>query len=587
MFAPHWIPIEGIDLVSFRVLASAAIVLGVLSLFVRHFVVGLVAIAAGIAAWFAPRYIPITGDDLTLFRVLASAIILLAAMSLVFRYLTASLVALVVGTLAWLVERRMPITGNDFILFRILALTVIFLGIESVIVRYLTASVVAIVVGIVAWLAPHWVPIFGIDLTLLRIYASLTVLLGLASIIIRYVLAVGRLRPPPAASAPDPARANFVALNARAAGLLDDATVNPTAPLAARVEPALQTLFAPPAASRVEPPAAASNAPTGGLTRFILSALLISAVLGWTVCFVHYLFPTLPALVIHNHDGTAWLTITGRNVTAIAQGALVLMLIAIPWLLPRRGLIPWFFMTFGVMVWISSFGQAAPGATQSGLNGDFGWYHVGFEYGTYKFPVMQMGGNTFSNLTSILSVRYGWQIGDIVFNLDSMHHAVTMKELLVSIYLLGLLLSALGAAIHSRKNDPRVLIALAAPWVLFPIVLTQMSERYLLMSSCISAAVIAASTELTLLHIVIALVGGAMALQQAMTHYGQTSAGSYMPSVSWLLTNAHPDIGFLTTAIAAVFLCSALIPKRRRPRSWPRSNRPEPKNNLLSKSSLA
>jgi len=35
-----------------------------------------------------------------------------------------------------------------------------------------------------------------------------------------------------------------------------------------------------------------------------------------------------------------------------------------------------------------------------------------------------------------------------------------------------------------------------------------MSERYLLMSSCISAAVIAASTELTLLHIVIALIGG-------------------------------------------------------------------------------
>jgi len=34
-------------------------------------------------------------------------------------------------------------------------------------------------------------------------------------------------------------------------------------------------------------------------------------------------------------------------------------------------------------------------------------------------------------------VRYGWQIGDIVFNLDflSIHHSVTMKELLVSIYL--------------------------------------------------------------------------------------------------------------------------------------------------------
>jgi hypothetical protein len=396
--------------------------------------------------------------------------------------------------------------------------------------RQAAACIIAIAVGVAALFVPHWIDITGRSRMLLLVLAAATMVFGLGSLIVRYIIGADQRRIERLARRPDPFQV-------------------PPAPYALDVD------------FRRDDDPPVSNA---GLIRVILSAILIAAVLGWANYYVHFIFPVLPPISFHDADGIVTSTIDAALVNRVAEAALLLMVIGVPWLLPRRALIPWFVATVGMIVWISAFGVTRPGATESGFNGDFGWYYVGFEYGTHKFPVMAMGGNTFSNLPTILSIRYGWQIHDVVFSfsLFGKNRDIEMKTLLVSMFFAGLILSAIGAAARSRKNDPRVLISLATPWVLFPIVLTQMSERYLLMSSCITAAAIAASTELTLVHIVIALVGGAMALHQCMVqgNAGQFPAGS---SVWWLLTpSAHPEIGFLTTAWAVIFLVAAITPRR-------------------------
>ena len=433
------------------------------------------------------------------------------------------------------------------------------------IIRHPAAALTAIGVGVLAWHTPQWIPITGRELTYFRVFSVLTVQLGLASLIVRFIF-----------------------------WILVDADRRRVARLAKRPDPFANAAATPqslnpiPYAQPIEPPV---RPPSGaGLTGMLFSTFIIAAVLAWANCFAHYFFPTLPPIYLHDKiTGAVTTTITGSTVTTLGHTLVLLFILGIPWLLPRRALIPWFFASIGLVVWISAFGIVPAGTTDSGYNGDFGWYHVGFVYGTYKFQVMQMGGNTFSNLPSILAVRYGWQIHDIVFRLDLpfLHQDVEMKTLLVSMYFVGLFLSAAGAAVHSRRNDPRALIALAAPWMLFPVLLTQMSERYLLMSSALSIAAIAASTELSIMHIVVALVGGAMALNQAMVQRGGNPENSFMPSVSWLITGSHPDMGFLTTALAIIFLVAAITPKPRWPRWSSRSRRPEPTPRLLPTPSLA
>ena len=71
-------------------------------------------------------------------------------------------------------------------------------------------------------------------------------------------------------------------------------------------------------------------------------------------------------------------------------------------------------------------------------------------------------------------------------------------------------LSAYGAARHMRNRDPRVLIAITAPWLLMFALLGQMQERYLVWGAVVSAVALGVSARLSLIHFVISAASTAM-----------------------------------------------------------------------------
>jgi len=239
---------------------------------------------------------------------------------------------------------------------------------------------------------------------------------------------------------------------------------------------------------------------------------------------------------------------------------LVAAIIVLPWLVRVRH-IPAAVLTTaaaGVLLGQFFFGYAS--------SSNWGWYNVGFVYGTDKFPNIQMGVGDFSNLPVLLT-QMRWISGDIHELVGSLTLPVwgevdiDRRMELAIVYGAALLICAAAAARHARRNDPRILIALAAPWVLFPALLPQMSERYLLMSSAISAAVIGASGGMTLLHLLLGATGAMMTMDQIRTSYGNEKAFT----ISAMAGAAYPNSGWIVVTCALLFLVAATLPSRPAP----------------------
>ena len=72
------------------------------------------------------------------------------------------------------------------------------------------------------------------------------------------------------------------------------------------------------------------------------------------------------------------------------------------------------------------------------------------------------------------------------------------------------MLCARGAVQHLRARDPRVLIAIAAPWLLMFALLGQMHERYLVWGAVVSAVALGVSIRLSIIHFIISAASTAM-----------------------------------------------------------------------------
>ncbi len=130
------------------------------------------------------------------------------------------------------------------------------------------------------------------------------------------------------------------------------------------------------------------------------------------------------------------------------------------------------------------------------------WWEVGFRYGTERHDNMAVG--KASNLGSLLRTKYGWRKTDEVvttledgallgiIRADAGESAessglfsslrdpdITIKELMLAIYLVTLTLASIATAIQWRRGNRNFLLAATAPWVLMALIPAQMHERYL------------------------------------------------------------------------------------------------------------
>src|SRR5438445_8401805 len=159
--------------------------------------------------------------------------------------------------------------------------------------------------------------------------------------------------------------------------------------------------------------------------------------------------------------------------------------------------------------WLAGILGSAIFVAGSFTGGSFAWLQIGFIYGTEHYPYLFI--TSCYNLPSLLS-KVGLSLKDsfVSIHLGSMHLHVTLQWTLRLLYLGALALCARGLARHLRDRDPRVLIAIAAPWLLMFALLGQMHERYLMWGAVVSAMALGVSVRLSIIHFIISIASTTM-----------------------------------------------------------------------------
>jgi hypothetical protein len=159
--------------------------------------------------------------------------------------------------------------------------------------------------------------------------------------------------------------------------------------------------------------------------------------------------------------------------------------------------------------WISGIAGCAAYVIGAFTGGSFAWLQVGFLYGSEHYPYLVI--SSCYNLPSLLS-KLGWSLKDPFSSVHfgSLDFHLTLQWTLRLLYLGALAVCAYGAARQVRDRDPRVLIAITAPWLLMFALLGQMHERYLVWGAVVSAVALGVSLRLSIIHFIISAASTAM-----------------------------------------------------------------------------
>ncbi|PYI98295.1 MAG: hypothetical protein DME98_04940 [Verrucomicrobia bacterium] len=181
--------------------------------------------------------------------------------------------------------------------------------------------------------------------------------------------------------------------------------------------------------------------------------------------------------------------------------------------------------------------------------GSFAWLQVGFIYGTEHYPYLFI--SSCYNLPSLLS-KVGWSLKDsfLSAHLGSLHLHITLQWTLRLLYLVALALCARGLARHLRDRDPRVLIAIAAPWLLMFALLGQMHERYLMWGAVVSAVALGVSVRLSIIHFILSAASTAMIVHVMLT---DKKLEATLPTID-VLKHLRPYGSIVVLACVAIYL---------------------------------
>jgi hypothetical protein len=217
-----------------------------------------------------------------------------------------------------------------------------------------------------------------------------------------------------------------------------------------------------------------------------------------------------------------WQKRWNRALRALAGFITTTALIASPWLLHTpaawvallavTGLSSFLFLQRKLphrCAWISGIAGCAAFVIGAFTGGSFAWLQVGFLYGSEHYPYLVI--SSCYNLPSLLS-KLGWSLKDPFSSVHfgSLDFHLTLQWTLRLLYLGALAVCGYGAARQVRDRDPRVLIAITAPWLLMFALLGQMHERYLVWGAVVSAVALGVSLRLSIIHFIISAASTAM-----------------------------------------------------------------------------
>jgi hypothetical protein len=271
-----------------------------------------------------------------------------------------------------------------------------------------------------------------------------------------------------------------------------------------------------------------------------------------------------------------WMLKVNRQNWLIGECAGIALAAATRWLLPRG--IP--FVAAGAV-------GAAMLLCMSVFHGSSAWYDCGIHFGTIHRPVLTVGKP--DNLPAILRDHYDWSDDLATTGITLPAHSVfsfwsrtevnvSEGSLLRGIFLFLLGLSAIGVGLQARRRDPRFLIAIVTPWLMFFCFAPQIDERYLLFAAGISCICAGISTGMTLLGVLLSIVTAVMTLQQMLATTSRANLRLFgdslhhqFPSIfdrdggQLLLRIAdgtHPDLGFAVVLIGFIFLYFTLAMRK-------------------------
>jgi hypothetical protein len=251
----------------------------------------------------------------------------------------------------------------------------------------------------------------------------------------------------------------------------------------------------------------------------------------------------------------AWAFDGGRASLRFVAGLLTISaLIASPWLLHGLGVAGWGVLAVGFVLplaWAFLFQRKdeTPWACAAvavvffalgALSSDgFTWLKVGFLFGTEKYPRLFMGAAY--NLPAVLA-GWGWGLKDPTGPwLDG--PGLTLQSSLRIAYAVGVLLNGYAIAYYLKLQSPRVLAALAFPWILMFAILGQMHERYLVWGAVVTAMSAVWNVRFLLFHLLVTMGAAGMMLTSMLRTTGET----FLPGIFPILQRIHWG--------AAVFFC--------------------------------
>jgi len=241
-------------------------------------------------------------------------------------------------------------------------------------------------------------------------------------------------------------------------------------------------------------------------------------------------------------------------------------LVVSPWLLrnPQAWILVALvgFASFGILAWRKArylgawvAGIVAIAVLLAGVfvGGSFAWLQIGFLYGSEHYPYLFV--SSCYNLPSLLD-SLGWSLKESLWSYEfgSRYIAVTPQWTLRLLYFGSLALCGLGAARHTHTRDPRLLIAVATPWLLMFALLGQMHERYLIWGAIISAVTLGVSVRLSALHFIISIVSSAMIVHVMLIDKKLDSTSSLID----LLNDLRPYASILLLVCVGVYLWDVL-----------------------------
>ena len=203
--------------------------------------------------------------------------------------------------------------------------------------------------------------------------------------------------------------------------------------------------------------------------------------------------------------------------------------------------------------WIAGITGCAVFVIGTLTGGSFAWLRLGFIYGSEHYPYLFI--SSCYNLPLLLS-KLGWSLKDPFWSvhLGSMHFDLTVQWALRLFYLGTLALCAHGMGRLWRDREPRVLIAIAAPWLLMFALLGQMHERYLMWGAVLSAVALGVSFRLSAIHFVISAASVAMIVHVMLI---DKKLEATLPAIH-LLKNIRPYASGVVLACVGVYLWSTI-----------------------------